>query len=266
MKFGLNTEAHGSNSLHWRSKQCKSYLEVKCQILKKVHAQVDEICGLHERLSLGYLQLADLFRELDYHATALEFKWVHTLDWKKKYKEFRKQLREGASVPRSNAWRQAMRMAKQWGVFQKVWQVELQRDLIRPVQLFAESCRSIQKDVFEVQEAINHEFLFEEKRLNQKKQKLLATRDPRDWALYDNLHNRADVVEGLLRGERWGLDVVCWQHSSLVRHLKGVFENTNFASLFQLQNLRMFEQSLLSNNFLDIRNSLEKHKSLLLDF
>ena len=76
-----------SELIHWKSTQCKKFLETKSQIMKRLQKELGEVCSLLDKISAKTLKLSYIFRELDFQETALNFKMKHGFSWKKKLEE-----------------------------------------------------------------------------------------------------------------------------------------------------------------------------------
>jgi hypothetical protein len=249
-----------------KSLSCKKYLQTKSQILKRIEQKVKSIRDIHQKLSEKMLQLSDLFRELDYQELTLQFKVKHGFGWKKEFERFRQECVEGKNQPPTNAWQFGIKMCKQWSVYQRISSIILEKELRLPTHLLRKTNESLEERAFSIQEQLNTEYIYEQKKLRMKKKKLLRSRGVKDWGVCESVDNRQKVIRGLEKGERWGWGLMCWEQSSLMRHLKGLFESSNSASFLQLENLQMLENSMFVKKFELLKKSFKKHLNMLIEF
>jgi hypothetical protein len=255
-----------SELIQWKAIKCSKYLQTKYHILKRLEEHIASISALHQQLSEKMLQLSDIFRELDFQETSLQFKMRHGFNWKVELEKFRNEFSHGKSRPQTNAWQFGTKMAKKWSIFQKINSLILEKELKLPIHLLRKTSESLQQKGFMNQETMNSEYIFEQKKLRSKKKKLLKSRGVKDWEVCEAVKNRQKVIRGLEKGERWGWGMMCWKQSSLMRHLKGIFENSNSAIFLQLENLQMLENCLFVRKFQKIKKELEGNIQLLLEF
>ena len=255
-----------SELIKWKSLSCQKYLQTKANILKRLEDKIQSIQNLHRKMSQKLLQLTDLFRELDFQETALQFKVTHGFNWKKELETFRKECLDGKKKPQTNAWQFGIQMSKQWSIFERVSSIILEKNLRQPVHLLRKTSESLDERTFAIQEQTNAEYIYEQKKLRMKKKKLLRSRGVKDWEINEMVNQRQKVIRGLEKGERWGWGVMCWEQSSLMRHLKGLFESSNSASFLQMENLQMLENSMIVKKFDIIKKLFKKNLKLLVDF
>ena len=255
-----------SELIQWKSQKCKKYLEVKAQILKRLEEKLKTICSLHEQLSEKFLQLSDIFRELDFQETAIQFKVKHGFGWKEELQNFTRDCALGKGKPQQNAWQFGVKMSKQWSIFQKISALTVEREMGLPTHLLRKTGESLADRAFLHQESINAEYIYEQKKLRLKKKKLLKSKGVKDWGVCESVQRRDKVIRGLEKGERWGWGLMCWERSSLMRHFKGLFETSNSATFLQMENLQMLENSMFVHRFQNIKNSLQRNFRLLTEF
>lgn len=234
--------------------------------MRRIESQIKTICGLHQKLSEKYLQLSDQFRELDFQEVSLQFQVKYGFGWKKEMEQFRRECTQGKCQPQVNAWKFGVQVSKQWSIFQKMSSMVLQKDLGLPAHLLRKTSESLEQRTFASQEMTNVEYIFEQKKLRAKKKKLLHSKGVKDWGVCESVHRRDQVIRGLEKGENWGWGLMCWQQSSLMRHLKGLFENSNSGSFLQLENLQMLENSMIVDKLKKIKNIFTDNLKLLVNF
>lgn len=255
-----------SELIQWKTAKCSKYLQTKSLIFKRMEDLLKTISVLHQTLSEKMLQLSDLFRELDFQETSLQFKMRHGFGWKRELEKFRNDCAQGKTRPQTNAWQFGNQLAKQWSIFQKINSLSFERDLRLPTHLLRKTGESLEQRGFSAQETINTEYIYEQKKLRSKKKKLLHSKGIKDWGVCESVKNRDKVIRGLEKGERWGWGLMCWPKSSLMRHLKGLFETGNSAKFLQLENLQMLENSLFVKKFRKIKKEMNENMKLLLEF
>ena len=234
--------------------------------MERLESQLKEVCDLLNKVSTKTLKLSYLFRELDYQETSINFKMKHGFSWKKKLQQFKEDCAAGRDTKQPNAWQFGVEMCNRWSITQKIQSIMLENELRISSNVIRKGGQSIYKEVFEPQEQLNTEYIYEQKLLREKKFKLLQKNKFNDWKLMDKFRNNQKIIHWLKSGEIWTRALMCWEESSSMRHFKGIFEIKNSASFLQLENFQMFENSLFYKKFLNISQTLKKHFALITEF
>ena len=255
-----------SELIQWKSLQCKGYLDKKRDILKRLETKLVDVCSLLNKLSAETCNLSHIFRELDIQETTLNFKMKYGFSWKKRLKEFKQACREGRESASANAWQFGVELCSRWSISQKIQSLTLQKELKVAADLVRKGAASLHKDVFDSQEVTNSEYVYEQKKLRNKKNKLLQKSRFGEWGIFYKFQANERVLQWLKSGESWVKELMCWEESSLLRHLKGVFEVSNSASFLQLESFQMLENSLFYHKFLNIGKMLRDNFTLVSQF
>ena len=254
-----------SEVIQWKSKQCTLFLTTKIGIIRRLEKQLHATSQLLETLSKHILQLSYLFREMDIQETSLNFKMKHGLTWMKELKRFKQACQEGRESAQPNAWRFGLQMCNRWSVTQKL-QSLLLKGFKAPCDVITSGAESLIQRVFDPQNELNGEYVYEQRKLRERKQKLLRGTKVAKWGLTEKFQNNKKVTNWLKSGEAWARGLMLWKESSAMRHFRGVFEAENSASFLQLENFQMFENSFFYRKFLELKALLNKHDSIISEY
>jgi hypothetical protein len=255
-----------SELIQWKSLQCKEYLKTKHQILGRLKEQISKVVSLLEKLSSETLCLSYIFRELDIQETTLNFKMKHGFSWRKELQAFNEACMEGRETVPPNAWQFGVQMCNKWSIAERIKSISLKKELKIPTDFICLGSKSISEDVFDSQEILNADYIYEQKKLRQKKQKLLEKKRYTEWGLYEKFGENDRIIHWLNSGESWVKSLMCWQEETFLRHFKAVFEVRNSSSFLQLENFQMFENSLFYQKFLKISQTLRENLELISTF
>lgn len=255
-----------SELIQWKSQECRQYLKTKGQILKRLEEQICKIVTLLDKLSAETLGLSYIFRELDIQETSINYKMKFGLSWKRELKAFRDACLEGRETPPPNAWQFGVEMCNRWSVAERIKSLTIKKELRVATDLIRKGSLSLSSEVFEAQEVLNADFIYEQKSFREKQHHLLEKKKYQDWGLHPKFCENDRIIHWLRSGEGWVKKLMCWDRQSLLRHYKGIFEVSNSSSFLQLENFQMFENSLFYQKFMKISKTLRDGLDLLSSF
>lgn len=251
---------------NWKTEQCRMFLEAKTAILSRVETQIDKIAALHDQLSQRYLKLADLFEKLKKQDILLDLKFKHSKKWDKEYQQL---FRSVKNIKVPSVWNLGQKLCKKLSMLQSMNLMQLRAKLRVPFDLLQKSIESLKNRTYESQKTINFNVLTEHKKLLKEKKRVFESNKIRNWSLhpmYPEKSKMTHLTSILKNNKKWKWDLICWEKSSLMRHLEAYHKNSNNDFVFQLEHLKIFEKYIFDIKFMEIKKFFSHSNSLFLNY
>ena len=252
--------------VQWKTVQAKKYLERKTRVLKRLDNQFEKIKDTLSKLSENVLQLSDIFKELDLQETAMDYKISAGLNWRKQWEADKNEIKLGNKQHSENAWQFGVDMCKQWSIYTKLQETILKEEMIKGVKLMKEGDTNLLEKVFCTQEQINTEFIYEMKKFNLKKKEIIRKKKIEELPITDEFKNNKEFIELLKKEDKLCSKMIMKEKTDSLYHMGLYFENSNNLSFLQMQNIRMFFNSLFDKKFDRWKDILKLHANLLFEF
>lgn len=246
----------------WKTEQIKAYLNTTEKILKRVESKSKTVISLMDSLSAELYELSETFREMDIQESQLTAKLQHGMGWRSHKSN---QFELFGSRP-ANAWQYGVDLFRQWSVFGKAQRVLVDsqiKDLTREVKNCAQGFR---RRIVEDQISLNADFIYRQKNFITRKVNLINSKSVDLWGLPSEFIRNSKVRNAILKKEKWAYSLVSFEDSCRFRHLKSYFDSTNECMLMQIENFRMFVNSIYYSRFRNCFETLADHLFLLKSF
>lgn len=251
-----------SEITQWKTQQIRDYMNTTEKILKRAESKSKSVVRLLDSLSTEMYELSELFREMDIQESQLTAKLENGMSWRShKSNQF-----ELFGPRPANAWQYGVDLFKHWAVFSKAQRVLVDsqiKDLTREVKNCAQKFR---KGVVDSQITINGDFIYRQKNFIKRKVEMVNGKSVHEWGIPKEMAGNPKVRNAILKKEKWAWSLVSFEDSCRFRHLKSYFESTNECLLMQVENFRMFINSLYYSRFRNCFETLADHLFLLKKF